>query len=128
MPSTVDRPHAANVVAHATEYPSDRQQRERDADKRHGNESAAQRPEDEPGSETANPAVLIDAHHDENHLLDGVAAYTAAAQQALGSPVKRIAERYTLAPRVERRPPALVRHAYEDHHGEMEEHEVNVAT
>ncbi|MTI42139.1 hypothetical protein JM93_04299 [Roseibium hamelinense] len=127
MPSTIERPVAAQVVAHATEYPPDRQRQEREPDEERGKESKAQRPEDQTGSDTETPAVLIDDHHQEDHRLDGVAAYTAAAQHAAKTASKPVSALPRTEP-PEKQSAEAVRHAYEDHRGEIEQHEVNVAT
>jgi len=126
MPSTVERPIPANVVAHATEYPSDRERREREDNRRKGSESAAaQRPETgEPDQDE--PAVLIDDHHETSHILDGVSAYQAAAHHVL-DPVAARGSPHPLAPEPGAILPETVRHAYEDH-DEEPPHKVNVAT
>lgn len=126
MPSTVERPPAANVVAHATEYAPDRDQRGQGEHRKDSNESDAQRHADETGSVEETPAVLLEPHHLDDHLLDGVAAYRAAAHHVLDPNPEKPAS----TPRESSDPRAAdaVRHAYEDHGGEVEEHSVNVAT
>lgn len=127
MPSTVERSPAANVVAHATEYASDRDSKGQGDNRRSSNESDAQRHHDETGSLAETPAVLVDAHHREDHLLDGVAAYRAAAQHALDPKAKPLAST-SITGIYDRCAAETVRHAYEDHGGEIEQHSVNVAT
>lgn len=126
MATTIERPQSAQVVAHATEYPADRDGDGTGYDRR-GKRNGAQRHDSDTGYSTDEPAVLIDAHHLENRALDGVAAYRAAALQAL-------------EPRVEHGPvhplrgaqegigPDNIRHAYEEHGETEERHEINVAT
>ncbi len=127
MPTTVERPHAANVVAHATEYPADRDADGRGDGRKSSKESDAERHEMEAGSPGETPAVLVDANHHEDHLLDGVAAYRAAARHVL-DPHAEPPKRARVNANADRQAPVTVRHAYEDHGGEIEEHVVNVAT
>ncbi|EFO33418.1 conserved hypothetical protein [Roseibium sp. TrichSKD4] len=129
MPSTVERPVPANVVAHATEYPTDREKREREKSKQHGNESSSQRTDDQHDAavEPNAPAVVIDAHHLEDHRLDGVAAYRAAAKSVL-VPGYQPGERHPLFPKPDRQAADTVRHAYEDHGDIDDPHAVNLAT
>lgn len=130
MPSTVERPPAANVVGHATEYPSDRERREREHKDRHGIESSVQRPDDQPDDrieEQDTPAVVIEPHHLQDHTLDGVAAYRATAKTLL-VPGYTPGERHPLYQEPGRTSAETVRHAYEDHKDDEEHHAVNVAT
>lgn len=127
MPTTIERPPAANVVAHATEYPPDPERRKQEREEHSSNESRAQRHETETGSPSEAPAVLVDADHHEDHLLDGVAAYRAAAQHVLeperskpAGPIPYKSRDYQAA--------ETVRHAYEDHGGQDETHRLNVST
>ncbi|GAA0786062.1 hypothetical protein E1180_02960 [Roseibium denhamense] len=123
MANTIERPKGPQSVAHATEYPADRdghgagQHKKRDA----------QRPDQEPGSSNEEPAVLVDDHHYVDHALDGVAAYRATALSVLEpgidhGPVQplRGPAGYTSADNI--------RHAYEDPSADEDEHTVNVAT
>ena len=127
MPATVERPPAANVVAHATEYAPDRDQKGQGEHRKNSNESDAQRHADETGSVEETPAVLIEPHLLEDHLLDGVAAYRAVAHNVL-DPHPREPASVPYRDRSETRAAEAVRHAYEDHGGEIEHHSVNVAT
>jgi len=128
MPSTVERPIPANVVAHATEYPPDRDRRERqEHEKRKGSESAAaQRPEFETPDQDE-PAVVIDDHHETSHVLDGVNAYQAAAHHAR-EPVKAGAGHTPVEADTGPVLPQQARQAYEDHEHDETPHKVNVAT
>jgi hypothetical protein len=79
------------------------------------------------------PAVLVDTSHEISHTLDGIAAYRAAAEQALhqpSGPHSAVSGNRTLPQRATRdhQPPSAARHAYEDHGGQIEHHAVNVAT
>lgn len=127
MPSTVERPQAVNAVTHATEYGPDRESRGQGDSHENGNESDAQRHPDETGSVAETPAVLVDAHHHEDHLLDGVAAYRAAAHHVSDAQTKT-AMLTSEGGNQETCAAETVRHAYEDHGGEIEHHSVNVAT
>ena len=124
--ATIERPKSAQVVAHATEYPADRDGDGADHDRRKKRETAERHENDSvpPGDD---PAVLVDAHHTENHTLDGVAAYRAAALKALEPGIDH-GPVHPLRGPVDRLPAENVRHAYEDHGGEIERHSVNVAT
>jgi hypothetical protein len=127
MPSTVERSPAANVVAHATEYAPDRDSKGQGDNRGNSNESDAQRHEDETGSLAETPAVLVDAHHNEDHALDGVAAYRATAQHVL-DPKSKLRASTSILGSHDKCAAETVRHAYEDHGGEIEQHSVNVAT
>ncbi len=133
MPTTIERPPAAHVVAHATEYPPDRERREQERNNRNSNESRAERQDDTdvPIQNRAGPDAVVIAHLEEDHRLDGVSAYTHLGERAL---------RHLKPGEGEHRPPlhqvqrqgayvaSEIRHAYEDHGGEPEEHRVNIAT
>lgn len=126
MATTIERPIAAQVVAHATEYPADR-----DGDGTgYGRDKkrTAERQDQDTGSSTEDPAVLIDDHHTVDHTLDGIAAYKAAALEVLEPSVDH-GPVHPLPGPVDKVPPQNVRHAYEDHpDGEEPPHAVNVAT
>ena len=122
--ATIERPMSAQVVAHATEYPADRDGTGYDRRKK---SETAERHETDTGLSGDTPAVLIDAHHAENHTLDGVAAYRAAALQVLEPGIDH-GPVHPLRGPVDWRPADNVRHAYEDHHDGETPHEVNVAT
>ncbi len=128
MPTTIERPVAANVVSHATEYPPDRERRNQQWEEHSSNESRQQRHDTEPGpQQDEEPAVLVDAEHHEDHLLDGVAAYRAVAQHVLEPGLAASAKQvYQDTP--EQQPADAVRHAYEEHSGEIETHQLNVNT
>ncbi|MBO6758223.1 MAG: hypothetical protein JJ902_17940 [Roseibium sp.] len=126
MPSTVDRPQTASVVAQASEYPTDRNQRDREEHKRNSFKSAAPRPE-ESDNDTTSPAVVILGGHSGSHLPDGVTAYRATAQKVL-EPGFRSGERHPLFPDPGRPTAETVRHAYEDHGDPDIDHSVNLAT
>lgn len=126
MATTIERPQSAQVVAHATEYPADRDGQGSGHD-RHKQSDSAERHQIAPEDRDENPAVLIDAHHVENHTLDGVTAYRAAALSLLepGIPHGPV---HPLPGPIDRVPPENIRTAYEDHEDENSPHEVNVAT
>ena len=126
MATTIERPQSAQVVAHATEYPADRDGDGTGHDRRK-KRNDTQRHDTNSGSSGEDPAVLIDAHHLENHALDGVAAYKAAALQALEPGIDHGPVQPLPGP-VDRLPAENVRHAYEDHGDDSEKHAVNVAT
>ncbi|ADZ68600.1 hypothetical protein [Polymorphum gilvum] len=125
MATSVDRVLAPSNVVQATEY-NDQHRRGHDQ----GGHGAGSQPSEQkeiPASLDDEPAVVLDTHHTQNPTLDGVAAYRAAAERALGSvPENRRRPAYK-AP-VNRQPPETVRHAYEDHGGQLEHHAVNLAT
>lgn len=130
MPTSVDRAQSAQIVPHATEYPPDRERQKQpfpkpdsDDGKNPGDRSGGA----QGGPAEEDPAVLLDPEHHEDHLLDGVAAYTATAHKVLdpvfrGTGAKHTGRFETL------QPASVVRHAYEDHGGEIEHHEVNLNT
>lgn len=124
--ATIERPYSAQVVAHATEYPADRDGDGTGYDRRKKRNSA-ERPETETGLSSDNPAVLVDAHHSVSHTLDGVAAYRAAALKVLEPGIEHGPVQPLRGP-VDWQPADNVRHAYEDHADGEEAHEVNVAT
>ena len=124
--ATIERPVPAQVVAHATEYPADRDGDGTGYDRRKKRDTA-ERPKTDTGVSDDNPAVLVDAHHSENHALDGVAAYRAAALQALEPGIDH-GPVHPLPGPVDRLPADNVRHAYEDHDDGEPPHEINVAT
>ncbi|MEP0232278.1 hypothetical protein [Roseibium sp.] len=127
MPTTIERPPAAPVVAHATEYPPDRERRDDPRDEHNSKESRAQRHDPDTGSSDEAPAVLVDAEHHEDHRLDGVAAYRATAQHVL-DPKKTTVRRPSTLGAPEHQAPETVRHAYEDHGTQEERHSLNVST
>lgn len=124
--ATIERPQAAQVVAHATEYPADRDGDGTGYDRRKKRDTA-ERHENETGLSEDNPAVLIDDHHTVNHVLDGVAAYKATALQVMEPDIDH-GPVHPLQGPVDRMPADNVRHAYEDHEAGDPPHEVNVAT
>ena len=126
MATTIERPQSAQVVAHATEYPADRDGDGTGYDRR-GKRKDAERHDTDTGYSMDEPAVLIDAHHLENHALDGVAAYRAAALQALEPQIDH-GPVHPLRGSQEGIGPDNIRHAYEDHGEAEERHQVNVAT
>ncbi len=124
--ATIERPQGPQVVAHATEYPADRDgdgtghDRRKKSDTAKRQDTGTDRPEE-------GPAVLIDAHHAENHTLDGVEAYRAAALQALEPGIDHGPIHPLAGPR-DKMPASNIRHAYETA-GETEPaHRVNLAT
>ena len=131
MPTTIERPPAANVVAHATEYPPDRERRERN----HGSskESRAERLDDTDGpnqERTGSDAVVI-AHLEEDHRLDGVSAYTDLGERALRHLKQASDPERPVQGSLQRQGAYVaseIRHAYEDHDTEAETHQVNIAT
>ena len=124
--ATIERPQAAQVVAHATEYPADRDGDGTGYDRRKKRDTAERQTSETGGSED-NPAVFVDPHHPVNHALDGVAAYRAAALQALEPGVDHGPVHPMRGP-VDHLPAESVRHAYEDHPDGEPPHEINVAT
>ena len=126
MATTIERPQSAQVVAHATEYPADKDGDGTGYDRR-DKRNRAQRPATDTGYSENEPAVLIDAHHTENHALDGVAAYRAAALQAMEPGIDH-GPVHPMRGTVDGLLPDNIRHAYEDHGDGEEPHEVNVAT
>lgn len=124
--ATIERPLSAQVVAHATEYPADRDGDGTGHDRKRKPEDA-ERHENDTGLPDDRPAVLVDAHHTVNHTLDGVAAYRAAALKVLEPGIDH-GPVHPLSGPVDWRSPDNVRHAYEDHKTDEERHEVNVAT
>lgn len=126
MATTIERPKAAQIVAHATEYPADRDGNGTGYGKQHN--TSAERQDQETGSPTEAPAVLVDDHHHVSHVLDGMAAYRAAALEVLEPGIDH-GPVHPLPGPVDRVPAQNVRHAYEDHHETDDPpHEVNVAT
>ncbi|MET1415832.1 hypothetical protein ABVF61_26415 [Roseibium sp. HPY-6] len=126
MATTIDRPQSAQVVAHATEYPTDKDGDGTGYDRR-GKRNSAQRHDTDTGSSADGPAVLIDARQHNNHTLDGVAAYRAAALQAMEPDIDR-GPVHPMRISLEGIAPSDIRHAYEDHAEADEPHAVNVAT
>ena len=130
MPSTVERPTAANVVGHATEYPTERERHGREQQKRNGIGSPAHSPDDQPddvSAEQETPAVVIEPHHLQDHTLGGVAAYRATAKPLL-VPGYKPGDRHPLYQELGRTSAETVRHAYEDHKEDWDHHAVNLAT
>ncbi|PVB61479.1 hypothetical protein [Labrenzia sp. 011] len=123
--ATIERPQSAQVVAHATEYPADRDGDGTGHDRRKSDLAERQEPDSRQADD--NPAVLVDAHHLVNHTLDGVAAYQAAALQVLEPGIDHGPVNPLPGP-VDRLPAGSVRHAYEEHAEDELPHEVNVAT
>lgn len=124
--ATIERPQSAQVVAHATEYPADRDGDGTGRDRRKKSESA-ERHHPDTGQSDDSPAVLIDAHHAVNHTLDGVAAYRATALQVLEPGIDHGPVNPLRGP-IDRLPAGNIRDAYEDHGDDDGPHEVNVAT
>ncbi|MEP2706653.1 MAG: hypothetical protein ABJQ71_15865 [Roseibium sp.] len=125
MATTIERPQSAQVVAHATEYPTDRDGDGTGYDRRQ--KRNAERQDDDTGSLEEAPAVLVDAHHQENHTLDGMAAYRAAALQALEPGIDHGPVHPLPGPR-NRMPAENIRSAYQNHNDDPDDHSVNVAT
>jgi hypothetical protein len=124
--ATIERPQSAQVVAHATEYPADRDGDGTGYDRRKKRDTA-ERHEEDTARSGDEPAVRVDAHHSVNHTLDGVAAYRAAALQALEPGIDH-GPVHPLPGPVNRLPADNIRHAYEDHGDGDPPHSVNVAT
>ncbi|WP_298817262.1 hypothetical protein [uncultured Roseibium sp.] len=125
--ATIERPHSAQVVAHATEYPADRDGDGTGYDRRKKRNTAERHETQTQGSEN-DPAVLVESHPVDSHALDGVAAYRAAALSALEPSVDHGPVSPLRGP-VDRLPAENIRHAYEDHGDtDLLPHEVNVAT
>ncbi|MCV0428574.1 MAG: hypothetical protein K5905_24215 [Roseibium sp.] len=126
MATTIERPQSAQVVAHATEYPADRDGDGTGYDRRKQRNTAERHDPDARPAEDG-PAVLIDAHSPEDHVLDGMEAYRAAAMRAMEPGIDHGPVHPMRGP-VDWTPPEDVRHAYEDHGDEDDTHQVNVAT
>ncbi|TYC49759.1 hypothetical protein FMN50_23915 [Rhodobacterales bacterium] len=126
MATTIERAQPAQVVAQATEYPADRNGQHTGHQRQDESDAAQRHDEDVTGQADDSPAVLIDAHHLENHTLDGVAAYRAAALSVLEPGIDH-GPVHPLPGPVNRVPADNIRHAYEDHEDDAT-HEVNVAT
>jgi hypothetical protein len=126
MATTIERSQVTQVVAHATEYPADR---EGDGTGYGGKQkSTAERQDQDTGSPDEVPAVFIDEHHTENHVLDGMAAYQAAALEVMEPGIDH-GPSHPLPGPVDKVPPQNVLHAYGDRSEDGEpSHEVNVAT
>lgn len=127
MSSTVERPPAVNVVAHASEYSPDRDTQGQGYERRNGKESDAQRQNDEFEVSEETPAVLYDADQHAETLLSGVAAYRDMARGVL-DPVAHQQRQSTALQPPDKQAADTVRHAYEEHGGEIAHHEINVAT
>lgn len=128
MPTSVDRAQSAQVVPHATEYPPDRERQKHAFPRPEDAADADQDPRDETSSSLdEEPAVVLETEHFEDHRLDGVAAYTATAHKVL-DPVPQSTDQKQAGPHGDPQSPSAVRHAYEAHGGEIEHHEINVAT
>lgn len=126
MANAIERPVSAQIVAHATEYPADRDGDGTGYGRKH--KSTAERQDQDTGNLDEAPAVLIDDHHSENHILDGVSAYRAVALEVMEPGIDH-GPVHPLPGPMNKVPPQSVRHAYEDHHEADEPpHEVNVAT
>lgn len=126
MATTIERPVSAQVVAHATEYPADRDGDGTGYGRKH--KRTAERQDNETGSLNEEPAVLIDDQQTVDHVLDGIAAYQAAALEVMEPGIDH-SPAHPLPGPVDKVPPQSVRHAYEDHSDSDEPpHEVNVAT
>ena len=128
MPTSVDRPQGAQVVPHATEYPPDREKQKHAFPNPDGGQDSEKRNQEPiPEATDEEPAVVLDPEHFEDHRLDGVAAYTAAAHKVLDS-VQQSGQQGQARLHSDPQPASVVRHAYEDHSGDPEHHEVNLAT
>ncbi|WP_417695408.1 hypothetical protein [Roseibium sp.] len=131
MPATIERPPAANVVAHATEYPPDRQRQGHRGSEEDRRESRAERQDDHAPKLSGSADAVVIVHVEEDHRLDGVSAYTHLGEQARLALNQRAATaslsgQSTTSP--DPHTPGEIREAYEEHGGELEHHEVNVAT
>lgn len=148
MSSGLERVLPPSGIVQATEH-SDHRRREREHEQHNEQQSGEQQSgegfEDAltgegnlmagaiAGPQAEEPAVLVETSPEVSHTLDGIAAYRAAADQAqrrpsgphsalpASRPLPQCATR-------DHQPPAVVRHAYEDHGGQIEHHAVNVAT
>lgn len=125
MATTIERPKLAQVVAHATEYPVDRDGDGTGYDRKH--KRNAQRQDEDTGGPDDRPAVVVDACHTVDHVLDGMAAYRAAALQALEPGIDHGPVNPLIGP-MNKVPADSVLNAYADHPDDDETHEVNVAT
>lgn len=127
MATGLDRVLASQGIAPTTEY-SEQNRRDREQP---GGQGSGSHGHDQPAPgfvvEAEEPAVVLDTHHIEHHELDGVAAYKATADAALGQAITRNALVTARIP-TDKRPADVVRHAYEDHGGRIETHAINLAT
>ncbi|NVK34127.1 MAG: hypothetical protein HWE23_06595 [Rhodobacteraceae bacterium] len=126
MPSTIERSVPPNVVAHATEYPPDRRDRNQGQGKEHGSESDTQRHDDPPGTPNEVPGAYIISHSSSDHCLDGVNAYTSLGAQSTAP--RSLSKPSGISLQYDEFSAGEVKHAYEDHSDEEERHKVNVAT
>ncbi|NBN65521.1 hypothetical protein GWI72_18385 [Microvirga tunisiensis] len=128
MATGLDRVLSSQGIAPANEYS---EQNRRDREHPGGGQGGPGHGHGQPAPgfkvEADEPAVVLDTHHPETHELDGVAAYKATAEAALGQAITRGAL-VTARVTADRRPAEVVRHAYEDHGGRIETHAVNLAT
>lgn len=153
MSSGLERVLPPSGIVHATEH-SDQRRREREHEQhneqQHNDQQSGEQPSGEgfeealtgegnlpagasAGPQAEEPAVLVETNQEVSHTLDGIAAYRAAAERALRQPAgphSALPASRSLPQRATRdhQPPAVVRHAYEDHGGQIEHHAVNVAT
>ncbi|WP_157757103.1 hypothetical protein [Pannonibacter phragmitetus] len=143
MSSGLERVLPPSGIVHATEH-SDQRRREREHEQ-HNEQQSGEGFEEAltgegnlladagAGPQAEEPAVLVETNQEVSHTLDGIAAYRAAAERALRQPAgphSPLSASRSLPQRATRdhQPPAVVRHAYEDHGGQIEHHAVNVAT
>lgn len=148
MSSGLERVLPPSGIVHATEH-SDQRRREREHEQHNDQQSGEQQSGEGfeealtgesnlladagAGPQAEEPAVLVETNQEVSHTLDGIAAYRAAAERALRQPAgphSALPASRSLPQRATRdhQPPAVVRHAYEDHGGQIEHHAVNVAT
>jgi hypothetical protein len=128
MATGLDRVLSSQGIAPTNEY-SEQNRRDREQPGGQGGSGGHSHGQPAPGFkvELDEPAVVLDTHHIEHHELDGVAAYKATAEAALGQAITRAALVTARVPN-DKRPPDVVRHAYEDHGGRIETHAINLAT
>ncbi|SUB03022.1 Uncharacterised protein [Pannonibacter phragmitetus] len=143
MSSGLERVLPPSGIVHATEH-SDQRRREREHEQHNDQQQSGEGFEGaltgeghalaaSAGPQAEEPAVLVETNQEVSHTLDGIAAYRAAAERALHQPAgphSALPASRSLPLRATRdhQPPAVVRHAYEDHGGQIEHHAVNVAT
>ena len=127
MPTTIEKPNAAQVVAHATEYPPDREHRDQQRNQSKSNESRAHSHGLDTDPSTEEPAVVVGHEQKRDQILDGVAAYHALAQHLLERKATQRISQPSTAP-VHDHAAAEINHAYEEPAGRSETHQVNLAT
>ncbi len=126
MATTVERPIAPHVVAHATEYPADRDGGGTGQNRQNSSKDSAESHETDVAGGEETPAVLVD-RLDQNHFLDGVEAYKATALSVLEPGIEH-GPVHPLSLAQGKVPAYSVQNAYTHAEEKPEPHKVNVAT